>query len=55
MRMSFAAMTHLAEGLYLNAVLMVKIEIFLICPVGTRKLTVSVIEWQFNWPLKALI
>jgi hypothetical protein len=34
--MSFAAMTHLVEGLCLNALLTLKVENALICLVGTR-------------------
>jgi hypothetical protein len=35
-----------------NALLMLKIESFLICLVGTRIQTVSMMEWQFVLPLK---
>jgi hypothetical protein len=48
---SFAAMTHLAEGLCLSALLMLKVENYFICLAGTRIPTVSMMEWQ----LKTLI
>jgi hypothetical protein len=35
LHMSFAVMTHLAEGLCLNALLVLKVENSLICLVGT--------------------
>jgi hypothetical protein len=34
--MSFSAMTHIAEGLCLNALLTLKVENYLICLVGIR-------------------
>jgi hypothetical protein len=43
--MTCAAMTHLAEGLCLNALLTLKVEILLICLVGTRILIVFMMEW----------
>jgi hypothetical protein len=52
--MSFAAMM-LAEGLWLNELLTLKIENSLISLVGTRIPTVSMMEWQFILPLKTLI
>jgi hypothetical protein len=51
----FVAMTQLAEGLFLNALLTLKAEISLICLVGTRITTVSTMEWQLILPLKTLI
>jgi hypothetical protein len=39
--MSFSAMAHPAEGLYLNALLTQKVENSLICLVGTRIPTFS--------------
>jgi hypothetical protein len=53
--MSFAAMTHLAEGLCLNALLKLKVENSPIWLVGTRIPTVFMMEWQFILPLKTLI
>jgi hypothetical protein len=53
--MSFAAMTHPAEGLCLSALLTLKVENPLIFLVGTRITTVSVMEWQLILPLKTLI
>jgi hypothetical protein len=55
LNMSFAAMTHLAEGLCLNALLTLKVESSLICLVGTQIPTVSMMEWQLILPLKTLI
>jgi hypothetical protein len=52
---SFAAMTHLAEGLCLNVLLRLKVENSLICLVGTRMPIVSMVKWQFILPLKTLI
>jgi hypothetical protein len=52
--MSFAAMVHLADGTCLNALLTLKVEISLICLVGTLIPTVSMMEWQFILPLKTL-
>jgi hypothetical protein len=54
LQISFAAMTHLAEGLFLNALLTLKVK-FLIRLVGTRIPTVSMMEWQLILPLKTLI
>jgi hypothetical protein len=45
LQISFLAMTHLAEGLFLNALLTLKVENSLICLVGTRIPTVSMMEW----------
>jgi hypothetical protein len=53
-KMSLAEMAHVAEGLCLNALLTQKAEISLISLVGTRIPTVSMKEWQFILPLKAL-
>jgi hypothetical protein len=53
--MSFAAMTHLAEGLRFNALLTLKILSPLIYLVGTRIPTVSMIDWKFILHLKTLI
>jgi hypothetical protein len=55
LRMSLAAMTHLAEGLCLNALLTLKVENSFICLVGTRIPTESMMEWQFILPLKTSI
>jgi hypothetical protein len=52
--MSFAAMMHLAEGLCLNVLLTLRVENYLICLVGTRIPTVSMMELQFILPLKKL-
>jgi hypothetical protein len=48
--MSFATVTHLAEGLCLRALLTLKVENCLICLVGTRIPTVSVMELQLIFP-----
>jgi hypothetical protein len=48
-------MTHLAEELFLNALLTLKVENSFICLVGTRILTMSMMEWKLVLPLKALI
>jgi hypothetical protein len=53
--MSFAAMTHPAEGQCLNALLTLKVENSLIFLVGIRIPTVSMMEWQLILPLKTLI
>jgi hypothetical protein len=53
--MSFAAVTHLTEGLCLNALLTVKAENSLICLVGTRIPTVAIMEWKLILWLKTLI
>jgi hypothetical protein len=55
LQISFAAMTHLAEGLFLNALLTLKVENSLICFVGTRIPTLSMMEWQLILPLKTLV
>jgi hypothetical protein len=55
LQISFVAMTHLAEGLCLKALLTLKVENFLICLVGTRIPTVSMMEWQLILPLKTSI
>jgi hypothetical protein len=47
-------LTHLAEELNLTLLFIVKIEKPLINLVGTRRLTVSMIEWQFVLPLEIL-
>jgi hypothetical protein len=52
---SLAAMTHLAEGLYFNALLTLKVENYLLCFVGTRIPTDSKMEGQFILPLKSFI
>jgi hypothetical protein len=49
LQISFAAMTHLAEGLFLSALLTLKVEHSLICLVGTRIPTVSMMEWKINF------
>jgi hypothetical protein len=55
LQISFAAMTHLAEGLFLNALLTLKVENSLICLVCTRIPTESMIEWQLVLHLKTLV
>jgi hypothetical protein len=55
LRMSFAAMTNLAEGLCLNVLLTVEVENSLIYLVGIRIPTVSMMEWQLILPLKTPI
>jgi hypothetical protein len=55
LQISFVAMTHLAEGLFLNALLTPEVENSLVCLVGTRIPTVSMMEWQLILPLKTLI
>jgi hypothetical protein len=52
---SLAAMTHLAEGLCFNALLMLKAENSVIFFVDTRIPTVSKMEGQFILPLKTFI
>jgi hypothetical protein len=44
LQMLFAAVTHLVEGLNLETLLTLKVENSLICLVGTRRPTVSIIE-----------
>jgi hypothetical protein len=53
--MSFAAMTHRAEGLCLNALLTLKVENSLICFGGTRIPTAYMMEVQYILSLKILI
>jgi hypothetical protein len=53
--MSFAALTHAAKGLFLSALLTLKVKNSLNCLEGTRVPTASMMEWQFILPLKALI
>jgi hypothetical protein len=53
--MSLAAMTHLAGGLCLNAPYTLKVKNSLICLVGTRIETMSMMKWQLILPLKTLI
>jgi hypothetical protein len=48
-------MTHLAEGLFLNALLTSKVENPLVCLVGTRIPTVSYDGMTINFALKTLI
>jgi hypothetical protein len=55
MQISFVAMAHLSEGLFLHALLTLKVENSLIFLVGTRIPTVSMMEWQLILPLKTLI
>jgi hypothetical protein len=55
LQISLAAMTHLAEGLFLNTLFTLKAENSLTCLVGTRIPTVSMMEWQLILPLKTLI
>jgi hypothetical protein len=52
---SFAAMAHLAEGVCINAILVLKVENSLICLVGTRTPTMSKMECQLVLALKTLI
>jgi hypothetical protein len=44
LQISFVAMTHLAEGLFFNALLTLKVENYLMCLVGARIPTVSMTE-----------
>jgi hypothetical protein len=53
--MSFAAMTHLPEGLCLNALLTLIVEDYRIFFVGTQIPTVSMMELQFILSFKILI
>jgi hypothetical protein len=53
--MLFAAVTHLVEGLSLETLLALKVGKFLICLVGTRRPTVSIMEQQSIVFLKTLI
>jgi DNA-binding TFAR19-related protein (PDSD5 family) len=53
--MLFAAVTHLVEGLSLEALLTLNVEKSLIWLVGTRRLTVSITEQQLILFLKTLI
>jgi hypothetical protein len=46
LQISFATMTHLPGGLFLNALLMLKVENSLICLVGTRIPAAPMMEWQ---------
>jgi hypothetical protein len=50
--MSFAALMHLADGLCLSALHVLKVETYLICLVDTRIPTAPLMEWQFILPLK---
>jgi hypothetical protein len=52
---SFAAVTHLVEGLCLNALLTVEVGHSLVCLVGTRKPKVFMMEWQLILPFKTLV
>jgi hypothetical protein len=49
---SFAAMTHLAEGLRLNALLTLKAENSPVCLTGTGISTVSTMKRHLILPLK---
>jgi hypothetical protein len=51
----FAAVTHLAEGLTLETLLTLKVQISLIGLVGTRRPTVSIIEQQQILFLKTFV
>jgi hypothetical protein len=53
--MLFAAVMHLVEGLRFEVLLTFKVEKSLICLVGTRIPTVSIIEQQIILFLKTLI
>jgi hypothetical protein len=44
--MLFAAMTHLVKGLSVETLLKLKVEKSVICLVGTRRQTMSIIEQQ---------
>jgi hypothetical protein len=55
LQISFVAMTHLAEELFLNTLLTLKVENSLIFLVGTRIPTVSMMDWQLILLLKTLI
>jgi hypothetical protein len=52
--MPFAAVAHLAEGLFSCAATL-KVDSPLICILGTRIPTVSVMEWKFVLHLKPSI
>jgi hypothetical protein len=52
--MLFAAVTHLVEGVSLETLLTLKVEKSLICLVGTRRPTVSIIEQYSILFLKTL-
>jgi hypothetical protein len=55
LQMSFAAVTHRVEGLSLDTLLTKKVEKSLVCLVGTRRLTVSIIEQEALLFSKTLI
>jgi hypothetical protein len=55
LQMLFAAVTHLVEELSLETLLALKLEKSLICLVGTRRPTASIIEQQSILFLKTLI
>jgi hypothetical protein len=50
--MLFAAVAHLDEGLGLETLLILKVEKFLICLVGTSRTPVSVTERELSLFLK---
>jgi hypothetical protein len=52
--MLFAAVTHLVEGLSLETLLTLQVEKSLICLVGTRRLTVSIIKQTVNFVLETV-
>lgn len=52
--MTSEAMTHLADGIRLTAIIKLK-ENFLICLVATRIATASINKWKLILPLKILI
>jgi hypothetical protein len=51
LQISSAAVTHLAEGLFRNTLLTLKVENSLIC----HEYQVSMMEWQLILPFKTLI
>jgi hypothetical protein len=51
----FAAVTRLVEGLSLETLLILKVEKSVICLVGTRRPTVSILQQQYIWFLKTLM
>jgi hypothetical protein len=51
----FAAAAHIAEGLRLETLPILKVEKSLICLLGTRRPTVSIIKQQLILFLKTLI
>lgn len=54
LHMSSAAVMRVDEGPCLNALLVLDVEEFLICLVGTRIPVLTMMEWQFMFTLKTL-